>query len=318
MDFHTQLRMFLWAADAENFSAVARDNDLAPSTVSKAVAALEHKLGVKLFHRGPHAHRLTAEGIAYRPCAQAVVDAVAAAESIGQSLPQRVAGVLRIHALPTFARHQLLPWLPDFLAQYPELKVEVSVGAQYVDLFEQGVDIAIHSGVLPDSSHVAHCIGASDWLVCAAPDYLAAHGVPRAPEDLLRHVCFNFSFASPWNSWVFRRDGGVVVVPVECRASFTQGDMLRDLALAGAGIVRLAAFHIGEDIAAGRLVPLLREHHLPMPEPVHLVHAHREQHSPRVRAFREFLSRRIDARSWSTTCATDPRVAGGLRASCSP
>ncbi|MCZ2499084.1 LysR family transcriptional regulator [Xylophilus sp. Kf1] len=302
MDFHTQLRIFLWAVDAGNFSSVAREHDLAPSTVSKAVAALETKLGVKLFQRGPHAHRLTAEGAAYRGCAQAVVDAVAAAESMAEALPGRVAGVLRIHTLPTFAKHQLLHWLPDFLARYPDLRVEVTVGARYVDLFEEGVDIAIHSGVIPDSPHVAHRIGASDWLVCASPAYLAERGEPRAPEDLLRHTCFNFSFASPWNHWTFRRgDGGVVEVPVECQASFTQGDLLRDLALAGRGIVRLAAFHVGDDLAAGRLVALLGGFHLPMPEPVYLVHAHRERFSPRVRAFIEFLRTRIDSQAWSPT-----------------
>lgn len=299
MDFHTQLRMFLWAIDADNFSSVAREHDLAPSTVSKGVAALESKLGVKLFQRGPHAHRLTAEGAAYRACAQAVIDALAAAESMAESLTGRVAGVLRIHTLPTFAKHQLLRWLPDFLARYPELRVEVTVGAQYVDLFEQGVDIAIHSGVMPDSPHVAHRIGASDWLVCASPGYLAARGAPRVPEDLLRHTCFNFSFASPWNSWTFKRGDGAVVIPVECQASFTQGDMLRDLALAGDGIVRLAAFHVGEDLAAGRLVALLRDFHLPAPEPVYLMHAHREQYSPRVRAFIGFLKARVDPHTWS-------------------
>ena len=301
MDFHTQLQIFLWAVDADNFSSVAREHDLAASTVSKAVAALERKLGVKLFQRGPHSHRLTAEGAAYQGCARAVIDAVAAAESMARSLPQRVAGVLRIHTLPTFAKHQLLRWLPDFLAQYPDLRVEVAVGAQYVDLFEQGVDIAIHSGVLPDSSHVAHRIGASDWRVCAAPAYLVEQGEPQVPEDLLHHTCFNFGFASPWNNWSFRRGDEMVVVPVECRASFTQGDMLRDLALAGAGIVRLASFHVGEDLAAGRLVPLLRDFHLPMPEPVWLVHAHREQYSPRVRAFVEFLKARVDPQAWSST-----------------
>lgn len=303
MDFPTQLQIFLWAVDADNFSAVGREHDLAPSTVSKAVAMLESKLGVKLFHRGPHAHRLTAEGAAYRACAQGVIDALAAAESMAESLPGRVAGVLRIHTLPTFAKHQLLRWLPDFLARYPEVRVEVTVGAQYVDLFEEGVDIAIHSGAMPDSPHVAHRIGRSDWLVCASPAYLAVHGAPRVPEDLLHHTCFNFSFSSPWNRWAFKRDEAVVVVPVECQASFTQGDMLRELALAGSGIVRLAAFHVGEDLAAGRLVALLRDFHLAIPEPVYLMHAHRAQYSPRVRAFVDFLKARVDPAAWSAGTA---------------
>jgi DNA-binding transcriptional LysR family regulator len=299
MDFYTQLQIFLWVIEAGNFSSVARDHDLAPSTVSKAIAALEKKLGVKLFHRGPHEHHLTDEGVAYQPSARAVIDAVAAAESMAEALPQRVAGVLRIYVMATFAKHQILQWLPDFLAAYPDLRVEVEVGAQYVDIFEKGVDIAIHSGVLPDSPHVANLIGDSDWLVCASPAYLAARGEPKTPEELLAHTCFNFSFTSPWNSWTFRRDGELVVVPVKCQASFTQGDLLRDLALAGSGIVRLAAFHVGGDIAAGTLVPLLQQYQVRMPEPVYLVHAHREHQSPRVRAFVEYVREHVDPGGWA-------------------
>lgn len=299
MDFYAQLQIFLWVIEAGNFSSVARDHDLAPSTVSKAIAALEKKLCVKLFHRGPHEHRLTDEGLTYQSSARAVIDAVASAESMAEALPRRVAGVLRIHVMATFAKHQILKWLPDFLTAYPELRVEVEVGAQYVDIFERGVDIAIHSGALPDSPHVARLIGESDWLVCASPAYLAARGEPKAPEDLLTHTCFNFSFMSPWNNWTFRREGAVFVVPVKCQASFTQGEMLRDLALAGGGIVRLAAFHVGEDIAAGTLVPLLQEYQVPMPEPVYLVHAHREHQSPRVRAFVEYLSKQVEPEGWA-------------------
>jgi DNA-binding transcriptional LysR family regulator len=303
VDFYTQLQIFLWVIEAGNFSAAARKHGLVPSTVSKAIAALETKLGVKLFHRGPHAHRLTAEGLAYRPSAEAVIDAMAAAETLAETFPQRVAGVLRIHAMGTFAKHQLLRWLPEFLDGHPELRVEMVVGAQYVDIFEAGVDIAIHSGVLPESPHVAYLIGEAHWLVCASPSYLQTHGEPRVPEDLLKHRCFNFSFTSPWNSWRFERDREAVVVPVECQASFAQGDLLRELALAGTGVVRLADFHIGEDVAAGRLVPLLQQYQISTPEPVYLIHAHREMESPRVRAFKQYLRRHVDPDTWSRKVA---------------
>lgn len=119
---------------------------------------------------------------------------------------------------------------------------------------------------------------------------------PKTPEELLAHTCFNFSFTSPWNSWTFRRDGELVVVPVKCQASFTQGDLLRDLALAGSGIVRLAAFHVGGDIAAGTLVPLLQQYQVRMPE---LVHAHREHQSPRVKAFVEYVREHVDSGGWA-------------------
>ena len=231
---------------------------------------------------------LTEEGVAFEGCARAVTEAMAAADSLAEALLRRVAGVLRIHTMTTFAKHQILPWLPEFL-----------VANQFVDRFDQGVDVAIHSGVLPDSSRVARRIGESEWLVCASPAYLLKHGEPKTPEDLLQHRCFNFSFASPWNSWSFRQADEMVTAPVQCRASFTQGDLLRDLALAGEGVVRLADFHIGADIAAGALIPLLQAFRVKLREPVYLIHAHREHVSPRVRAFQTFIEARIARQGWA-------------------
>lgn len=298
MDLYTQIQIFVWAVDSGNFSAAARDHDLAPSTVSKAIANLEKRLNVRLFYRGPHAHTLTEEGRSYEHTARDVIRAMAAAETVGESLPQQVAGVLRVHTMATFAKHQILHRLPAFLDQYPELSVEVQVGAQYVDLVEKGVDIAIHSGMLPDSSHVTHRLGEAEWIVCASPRYLEIHGTPQEPFDLLKHRCFNFAFASPWNSWSFRHNDEVVTVPVKCRASFTQGDLLRDIALADEGIVRLANFHIGSDLADGSLVPLLTEFQLPFREPVFLIHADRKHTSPRIRAFLDFFREKLSGTAW--------------------
>ncbi|WP_322092231.1 LysR family transcriptional regulator [Paraburkholderia bannensis] len=298
MDLYTQIQIFVWAIDSGNFSAAARDHDLAPSTVSKAIGQLEKRLDVRLFYRGPHAHTLTEEGLSYERTARDLIRAMTAAQSVGEALPQQVAGVLRIHTMATFAKHQILPRLPAFLAQYPDLSVEIQVGAQYVDLLERGVDIAIHSGVLPDSSHIAHRLGEAEWIVCASPRYIEQFGAPSEPADLLNHRCFNFAFASPWNSWSFRQNDEVITVPVKCRASFTQGDLLRDLALAGEGIVRLANFHIGDDLANGALVPLLTPFQLPLREPVYLIHADRKHPSPRIKAFLAFFSEALAGAKW--------------------
>ena len=298
MDLYTQIQIFVWAIDSGNFSAAARDHDLAPSTVSKAIGQLEQRLNVRLFYRGPHAHRLTEEGLSYEPTARDLIRAMTAAESVGEALPQQVTGVLRVHTMTTFAKHQILPRLPEFLARHPDLAVEVRVGAQYVDPIEQGVDIAIHSGMLPDSSHIAHRIGEAEWIVCASPRYIEQFGAPRVPADLLDHRCFNFAFASPWNSWSFRQDDEVVTVPVKCRASFTQGDMLRDLALAGEGIVRLANFHIGADLSRGALVPLLTDYQLPLREPIYMIHADRKHPGPRIKAFLEFFGEAFAGGAW--------------------
>jgi DNA-binding transcriptional LysR family regulator len=227
-----------------------------------------------------------------------VVEAMSEADSLAEGLPSRVSGTLRIHTMTSFAKQQIVPWLPEFLDTYPGLDVEIQLGAQFVDQFEQGLDIAIHSGILPSSSRIAKKIGECEWLLCASPDYLERYGTPQHPQDLMNHRCFNFSFASPWNKWAFIQDGLGVTTPVKPRGSFTQGELLRDMAKSGAGIVRLADFHIGKDIQDGSLVLLLDEYKAEILEPIYLLYSDRKHLSPRIRVFIEFFQKKWIAHPW--------------------
>jgi len=201
--------------------------------------------------------------------------------------------------MTTFAKHQILPWLPEFFATYPALSVDIQVGPQYIDQFEQGLDIAIHSGVLPDSSRIARKVGESAWVICASPEYIERCGRPNHPQDLVNHDCFNFSFKSAWNNWEFEIDHHKTLIPVSAKASFAQGDLLRQMALSGAGIVKLAQFHIGADIRKGRLIPLLEEYALDEKEPIYMVYSNRKHLSPRIRVFRDFLETKIAEQPWA-------------------
>lgn len=298
MDNYSQMLAFMWATEHGSFSAAGRAHGLTPSAVSKLITRLENRLQARLFQRGTRSLTLTEEGSAYLLSAREVINAMAEADSLAEAFPNRVSGSLRIHTMTTFAKHQILPWLPEFLSTFPGLTVDIQVGAQYVDTFDQGLDIAIHSGVLPDSSRVAKKIGESAWITCASPAYLARRGAPSRPQDLLAHDCFNFGFTSAWNNWRFSTPEGVVTVPIAPKAAFAQGDLLREMALGGAGIVRLAQFHIGEDIRAGRLVPLLTEFDLPDKEPLYLIYSNRKHLSPRIRVFRDFLENRLRDSPW--------------------
>lgn len=303
MDNYSQMLAFMWATEHGNFSAAARANGLTPSAISKLITRLEDRLQVRLFQRGTRTLTLTEEGSAYLVSARAVIHAMAEADSLAEAFPGRVSGALRIHTMTTFAKHQILPWLPEFLARYPGLTVDVQVGPQYVDLFDQGLDVAIHSGGLPDSSRIARKIGESAWVTCASPDYLARKGTPAQPQDLLNHDCFNFGFHSAWNTWQFRAgtgdaEAGIVTLPIAPKAVFAQGDLLREMALSGAGIVKLAQFHIGEDIRQGRLVPLLSDFNLPGKEPIYLIYSNRKHLSPRIRVFRDFLEDKLKEHPW--------------------
>jgi len=300
MDNYSQLLAFLGAAEHGNFSAAARACGMTPSAISKLISRLEDRLHVRLFQRGTRSLTLTEEGAAYLVSARAVSNAMAEADSLAEAFPTRVSGTLRVHTMTTFAKHQIIPWLPDFLAAYPGLTVDIQVGAQFSDQFDQGLDVAIHSGVLPDSSRIARKIGQSRWVICASPSYLAAHGTPEHPGQLLQHSCFSFGFSSVWNTWGFAVDGQAVTVPVVPKATFAQGDLLRDLALSGAGIVRLAEFHIGQDIQEGRLVPLLQRYAQDSVEPIYMIYTNRKHLSPRIRVFRDFLEQKLASSPWNT------------------
>lgn len=300
MDHYSQLLAFLWATEHGNFSAAARAYDMTPSAISKLISRLEDRLQVRLFQRGTRSLTLTDEGSAYLVSARAVINAMAEADSLAEAFPTRVSGMLRIHTMTTFAKHQIIPWLPEFMAAYPGLTVDIQVGAQFNDQFDQGLDMAIHSGVLPDSTRIARKIGQSRWIICASPDYLARHGTPEHPAQLLEHTCFTFGFSSAWNTWSFLIEGQSITVPVVPKATFAQGDLQRDLALEGAGIVRLAEFHIGQDIREGRLVPLLEQYAHDPDEPIYMIYANRKHLSPRIRVFRDFLEHKLASRPWNT------------------
>ena len=298
MDNFSQLQAFMWANEHGNFSAAARANGLTPSTISKLITRLENRLQVRLFQRGNRSLTLTEEGSAYLVSAREVINAMAEADSLAEAFPTRVSGSLRIHTMTTFAKHQIMPWLPEFLATYPGLTVDIQVGAQYVDHFDQGLGIALHSGVLPDSSRIARKIGESAWVTCASPEYLARRGTPVHPEELMTHDCFNFGFNSAWNNWQFVVNQEKVTIAITPKAVFAQGDLLRDIALGGGGIVKLAQFHIGADIKARRLVPVLQAFDIPTKEPIYLIYSNRKHLSPRIRAFRDFLEQKLLQAPW--------------------
>lgn len=299
MDNYRQMMAFIWAYEHGSFSAAARANNLTPSAMSKLISRLENRLGVRLIQRGSRQITLTEEGVAYLRSARNVVAAMAEADSLAEAFPTRVSGVLKIRTMPTFARHQILPWLPEFLDTYPQLSVDMELNAVYRDEFDRGVDLAIYGGILPNSSRIATRIGESEWITCASPEYIAKYGCPQKPQDLLNHRCFHFNFSSNWNNWDFFEKNQSYVIPIKPMASFSQGDMLRDLALQGEGIVRLADFHIGKDIREGLLVPILREFKPHLREPQYMLYANRKLLSPRIKCFIDFFQKKLKQNPWS-------------------
>ncbi len=298
MDNYRQMIAFMWAYEHGSFSAAARAHDLTPSAMSKLISRLENRLGVRLFKRGARQLALTEEGLAYLHSVRNVISAMAEADSLAEGLPTRISGNLKIRTMPTFAKHQILPWLPEFLSKYPLINIEFELSAVYQDDFDYGTDIAIYGGVLASSSRIATRIGSSEWLTCASPTYLKKYGNPTHPIDLLKHRCFHFNFSSSWNNWDFVENNENFTVPIKPLACFSQGDILRELALQGEGIIRLADYHIGNDIRQGKLVPILCEYKSKVIEPQYIIYVNRKLQSPRVKCFIEFLKQKIQLHPW--------------------
>lgn len=297
IDRFKDLEVFVRVVEAGSFSGAARTQGLSPSAVSKVIARLETRLGVRLFARSARAMTPTAEGRRLHEGAVRAIETLSETEDAVRADAQGIEGRLRIHCIPTFARYQLTPVIGRFRRLHPGVRLEFLLGTEPIDLFEQGIDLAIRSGRLASSSWIAKRIATSRWIVCAAPAYLAARGVPRTPEDLARHECLGFTMRTDWNVWPLKgaRDG----VAIRGGIGANHGDLLLDLARAGEGIVCLAAYHIQADLAAGRLVELLREHALPVEEPIYALRPPGRQVNRRAKLFLDVLEQSLSPPPWS-------------------
>ena len=185
--------------------------------------------------------------------------------------------------------------IPAFLAQHKEIAVDVMLTDRVVDLLEERADVAIRAGPLRDSQLIARKLWQSRMVAVAAPAYLAAHGTPETPADLVDHNCLDFCFTRMVEGWPFlRRDSGAVAVAPQGNSLVSDGEAMRLLALAGLGVARLSWFHIGRDIKAGTLVPVLEEFNPGDEEPLHAIYVGQGGHVPaRVRAFLDFLTANV-------------------------
>jgi DNA-binding transcriptional LysR family regulator len=296
------IEVFVQVVEDGDFSAAARTLALTPSTVSKSIARLENHLGRRLLHRSSRSMGLTPEGQSFLEAAHRVLDAVEEAEAVVSATPS---GTLRVRSVPTFARYQVAPLMPAFRRLYPKLRVEFMLSNERTAWLDDGADIAIASGDLPSSSLIARRIASSRWIICASPAYLAEHGTPTSPDDLDRHECLNFLMATKWNSWSAAGTGlntaGLNTAGLNTKGGIlaNQGDMLLALARAGAGIVRLAEFHISDDLKAGRLVALFPEHQDRAEEPIYVLYQDKRNLSPRIRVFLTFLQEAFAIPPWS-------------------
>jgi DNA-binding transcriptional LysR family regulator len=274
--------------DSGSFSGAGRFIGSSPSAVSKSVARLERRLGVRPLQRSTRTLSLTTEGAAYYERVAPLLRAIEDAEDIVQ-MADEARGLLRITAPVFLGRILIGAWSEAFLARHPNVKLELSVTDRRVDLIREGYDVALRIGELPDTELTARKLADLPMAIIASPDYLARRGVPRRLEDLRRHACLRYLLAGRPYPFVFA--DGTNFTP-DSPLDSDDGITLFHAALHGAGIAQVLRFAAEDDLAAGRLVQILPD--LPMPTvPTHAVHAFGRQLPVRARLFVDFLVERM-------------------------
>ncbi|EGE59390.1 UNVERIFIED_ORG: DNA-binding transcriptional LysR family regulator [Rhizobium esperanzae] len=253
-----EMEVFVSVVERGGFSSAATARRMTPSAVSKLVARLEARLGIRLVNRSTRRLQLTPEGCAFYERSIAILADIAEAERQASS-GEEAAGRIRINTSGSFGNHVLAPLVPAFMTLHPAVTLDIAHTDRVVDLMEERADVAIRAGPLKSSSLIARQLGATRKLIVASPDYLGRHGEPRSVADLRRHCRIGFSYARAIEGWPMRESGETVTIPIPSGIQVADGEAMRHLALSGAGLARLAAFTVRADIEAGRLVPVLEE-----------------------------------------------------------
>jgi len=290
MDLLLHFRTFVRVAELGGFSAAARALNASQPAVSRQVADLEARLGARLLHRSSSGVTLTEEGRVFLDGARAALDAADGALGAVGAQRGEVAGEVRLGAPLAFGRMYVVPALAPLLARHPALAVDLVLADAFGDLVVDALDLTIRLGTVTDPALVVRRIGTARRLVVASPDYLARAGTPARPEDLAAHECLRFTQLSTGDAWHFTGPAGEQRrVPITGRLRANTSDAVRSAVLAGIGVFMTPHWLFAEDLAAGRVVPVLAGW-TPPEIPVQLAFTSRRQLPPRVRAVAEHLA----------------------------
>ncbi|MGE5337841.1 MAG: LysR family transcriptional regulator [Gemmatimonadota bacterium] len=307
-----ELTALVKAIEGGGFSSAARALGVTPSAISKTITRLEARLGVRLLNRTTRRLTPTPEGDAFCARGRRILSEIDEAEQEVTRFRTTPRGLLRMHTLVAFGLHQLPPVIDEFLQRFPEMKLELSISDRLADLIEEGADMAVRTGIPRDSSLVARPICDTHRVICAAPSYLARHGMPCTPDDLLQHNCLYISTQPALRRWPFNDDaapGGVRMIEVGGSVIADNAETVLQLALNGVGIVRLGELVVGEPIRAGQLVPVLTDVHHVEPLPLYAVYPQARVRSPKVAAMVDFLIEKFAHAPWRFAARKPPGLA---------
>jgi len=298
MDRLYLMTVYVAVAEEQGFAAGARRLGMSPPAVTRAVAALEERLGVKLLDRTTRHVRVTEAGQRYLDDARRIIAEVDEADDAVAGINAAPRGHLTVTAPVLFGRLYVMPGIVDYLQRYPAMDVSTVFVDRVTNLLEEGIDVGVRIGELPDSSMRAVPVGRVRRMIVASPSYLEKHGAPHTPQDLEQHTIVGSSGSSVPPDWRFQHGGSAQSLRLKPRLGVNNNDSAIEAVRSGFGVARLLSYQAAALLDAGELVEVLQDYATPA-VPIHIVHRDSRQGSTRVRSFVDLMAERL---------RTDPRL----------
>lgn len=288
MDRVEAMTAFVTVADLRGFAPAARKLKMSASAVTRLVAGLEDRLSVQLLHRTTRSVALTDAGARYLPNARAIVDSVAAAEAAARAQRTTPSGRFVASAPLVFGRREVAPRFSDYLARHPDVRGELVLSDRFVNLVEDGIDVAIRIGALEDSSLRVRTVGATRRVLVASRTYLAARKRPRTPQELRDHALIQLTPLTPLPEWRFVQHRRRQRIPVRPTFATNSADAALEHARRGRGVAMVLSYQAWDLVRAGELEVILRKYEPPA-LPIHLAYSAAREPSAAVRAFIDMI-----------------------------
>lgn len=290
------MNVFVAVAEEAGFAGAARRLSLSPPAVTRAIAALEYYLGIKLLNRTTRYVRVTEAGQRYLEDAKRVIAAADEADESVVGLNAEPRGHIVVTASVLFGRLYVMSGIVDYMKRYAGMEVSALFVDRVVNMLEEGVDVAIRIGELPDSSYRAIRVGSVRRVMCASPKYLEQHGMPKSPEELTQHQIILARGLNPFPEIKFVKNDSSLTVKVKPRLMVSDNDSAVEAAVGALGITRLLSYQIAPQLSNGSLKIILSEFE-PKPVPVHIVHNEGRYTSAKIRSFVDLMAQRLRADS---------------------
>ena len=295
MSMITRLHYFNCVVETGSISQASRVFDVQPSSISRQLATLEKELGIRLLSRTTRNIGLTEAGLTYYQYSQRIVTELDEAHRAVNDLQQHPKGRLKVSMTVGFGESCVLPLIPSFIKQYPDVNVELELTERVIDIVEDNVDIAIRSGRLTDSNLIARKLASNNFLLCASPQYLTEHGSPDAPHTLADFDCVRYGYAG-WREW-FLLGNKPTKLPIKGGLTVNSVNGQKQLLLNHAGLALIPRWAVERELNNGTLIQVLDEHTFSPYESMsstYAIHLKRELISPKIRVFLDFLKKHID------------------------